>query len=76
MKLRLSNAKIAARYCNISYFLFPCGINYHSNSAGLTNNACAKDPTHSVHSFLPTCFGNPGVPSSGNSYVDINCASE
>ena len=27
---------------------------------------------HNRRSFLPTCFGTPGVPSSGNPYVNIS----
>ena len=42
----------------------------------VTAYSCTKEWTQSMHYFLPTCFGNPGVPSSGNSYVDINCSSE
>jgi hypothetical protein len=46
------------------------------DSTRLTTYSCAKDWTQLTHCILHTCFGNSGFPSSGNSYVDINCASE
>jgi len=42
----------------------------------LTNYLSTKHWIQSTHNFLPKCLGTPGVPSSGNPYVNTSSASD